>query len=402
MSQTEVGGIAVLVDSAASRDARAGGVAVLVDSAIPHDICAGGVVVLVDAQTQLRVTQVVAEVLIAPVEESIPPAVYQGLVITAAGVESTPGSPAVTTQVLYGNTLYTDELERRWYVRSTGLNVLETGSFLDIHRLGRWTFNSQAEGIGYEELPLFLSSGVEGVSQGTASGDIYVWTYTGSLMASPCLKTLTLKKWSAENTSALETTYGVTNSWTLTGGGGTLVTFEAEIFSRSGSYTTVKDPVSPSTQIVTLAGGMARLYLADSWSGLDTAASQRGLLHDYTLTFKAGLRPEYLADGTLEFYRYRVSEPVFLELSGIYEWNDYGASKWLDFRNSPTKFVRLCISDGASRYFQVDMAVGYMKVTPWSGEKDQDAVGDFTMRSKLDMTSGSHFRIKVGALRAYL
>jgi hypothetical protein len=257
------------------------------------------------------------------------------------GAETIPGTAVTATTTLrVRDALLEDARQVEFPKEDVGL-VVPTHRAYTTHVLGRLEFEAEAT---FEQLPYILQAGVLKITspQSDGSGSGKIWNFTFPTTAQQTVQTYTL--YTGDNQSTERMSYGVVESFKLSGAAQEAIRMSASWFGREvtgGTFASVTVP-----EVETILFQKARLFIDDPGSIGTTEVSQT--LVGFTLDIKTGLIPVFTGSGNLYFDALGYSEDGFsgtLEITFLH--NASAVSEKTAWRNHTARAIQIKVTGNA-------------------------------------------------------
>lgn len=247
---------------------------------------------------------------------------------------------------------------------------------------------SDVDGVGYDDLVLPFSIGIEGGQTGSGAGADKTWQFTAQNATTSAYESACMDV--GDDTQNFIIAGVVPTSWTISAVAGESTRFSMDLVGTSttkGSATSLSN-----TNPVYIPGGLWTLKHNTTFATLSAASIQSNFIRSFSLTWNPGRIPQYYLNGSLGMgsvaESYLEGEVTFVVDSTAYAITEY-YDKWLA---GTMDFTRLEVTSteslGASNYkLGFDFPCYWTDVKPISGETDGINQYTITGRVVYDATS---------------
>ena len=247
----------------------------------------------------------------------------------------------------------------------------------------------------FEQLLYFLSMGlVGGVTPelaGEGAKDAYSWEFIPSVLASGAPDSFTIK--AGDNVQAWAAEYCMATSLALKGAMGEGLGLTAAIFGRQltpGSFDDL-----PISAVETILTSMLTVSIGDTMEGVSPVAAT---VHDIALSIDTGLKPVFLADGSLAF-SCESEGPRGMELDMTLWFNTSALAEREKWELQTPRYIRLEalgseIEEGYSKKLTIDLRAKYTDWAALSEKEGMDLVA-VKLSSEADVDNDFEFGVTV-------
>lgn len=244
------------------------------------------------------------------------------------------------------------------------------------------------DGIGYDDLVLPFSIGLQGGRTGAGAGADKTWTFTQPSTGSGSYESCSADV--GDDTQNWILDYLMATRWAITTDFGGKTHFEADCFGQQA----VKGAASTPAEInpILIPADLWTVKFAGTFAGLTGASVNMAFLRTWSFEYMTGIKNRFYMDGNL-FMGQHVETDIAGKLSMEVESTALAVSEFVDkYRAGTMDYVRLKATGpvlGASNYsLQLDMPVYWDAPKPLSSVDDGVNLYTVEGRQAFDGTNG--------------
>ena len=314
------------------------------------------------------------------------------------GFETVKGTAVPATYKIVGIATYTPEIDREFEEFPRGVRAPVTGGGFTLRKGSMLNFEGN---LTYEEVLLFLESGLKaGVLTGAGP---YTYTYTPTINANAAtsMKTATIEFVIDDGSTKhfqREAAFAVTRSFTIDLAFNQPAKITAEMFARAEQTSTVTAGLTPITGRTQIPSNLFKVFI-DASGGTIGTTQKSTLIRSATLNVTTGFEPDYTLDGLADLDFTQVdSQMLNATLDLTMEHNADAATEIGIWRSGSVRLIRLKVDNGAAaganKAITFDGAYKYLEPPAFSEENGIEIV---TMKLGLeyDQTWAKAFEVIV-------
>ena len=292
------------------------------------------------------------------------------------------GTAVARTRKFYGVSTGAFDLGLEWATRdgeNRGVKTRGTAPAL-IREAPKFALQD-VDGIGYDDLVLPFSIGLEGGQTGTGP-TAFVWQFTAQNTTTSAFNSACMDI--GDDVQNYTVAGIVATSWTISATAGEPTHFSMDLVGTE----TVKGAATSLSNVtpVVIPGGLWTLKHNTSFATLSAASVQTCFLRSFSLTWNPGRIPQYYLSGTLGACSVAES---YMEgtISMVVDSTAFAVSEYYDkWRASTLDFTRLMVTSeealGGSNYsLGFDFPVYWTNVQPISAETD--GINQYAVEGKI-------------------
>jgi len=330
---------------------------------------------------------------------------------TQYGLEGDTHGTAVEADTRLAANVVLPESDREVVMPSAGVgqrvtNIIDNAYVRRILAEGITLETPAESGLYYQILPLLFSLGITGnvsPTEQTASEGDYLWEFDANLSSAEDVDSMTLEFGdSTDADQGYEVAYCMASSIEISGNADTgEVTSNVTLFGDEIAVTQMTSGLSyPS--ITGISGGLARLYVDDTWAGIGSSEISNALL-DWTLTIDTGVHPKLRGNANQKIADHGHDETSISLNLGL-ERGATNLDTEEDYYRSSTvtaRFVRLeidsgiAIGSGNNHKLTVDIAGTWTSWQSLGRDQDGNSIEVAMLSGGYDTTGSAAFGIDV-------
>lgn len=235
-------------------------------------------------------------------------------------------------------------------------------------------------GIGYDDLVLPFSVGLQGGRTGVGGAADKTWTFTQPSTGSAAPEAMSVDVGDDIQNWILD--YGMLSRWMLSSTFGELTHFEGDLFAQQA----VKGAASSPAEVnpILIPSDLWTIKFAATFAGLGGASISTNFLRTWSLDYLTGLKPRWYMDGTTAMGQH-VETDITGNLSMEVESTALAVSEFVDkWRAGTIDYIRLKaqgpILGGTFYSLQLDMPVYWDEPQPLASV--DEGVNLYTVKGK--------------------
>lgn len=293
------------------------------------------------------------------------------------------GTAVARTRKFYGVTTGAYDFGYEWATRDNENRGVKTkGTAPALIRTAPKFRLQDVDGIGYDDLVLPFSIGLEGGQTGTGGSADKTWQFTAQNATTAAYESMCMDV--GDDVQNYTIAGVIAQAWTISAVAGEPTHFTMDLVGSTntkGAKTTVAN-VTP----IQIPGGLWTLKHASAFADLAAASVQSNFIRSFELTWNPGRVPQYYLNGSLSM---GTASESYLEgtLSMVVDSTAYAVSEYYDkWVASTMDFCRLKVTStevlGGSFYsLGFDMPLYYTNVQAISGETD--GINQYAIEAKI-------------------
>lgn len=243
-------------------------------------------------------------------------------------------------------------------------------------------------GIGYDDLVLPWSAGLQGGRTGAGASADKTWTFTQPSTGSGAYESLTADVGDDVQNYILD--YVMPTRWAISTQFGELTHFEADCFAQQSTKGAASAPAEVNP--ILMPADLWTVKFAGTFAGLPGASISTNFLRSWSFDYDTGIRPRFYMDGTTAMGQHVETDIVGM-LSMEVESTALAISEFVDkWRAGTIDYVRLKITGpalGGTNYScQLDMPIYWDEPKPLASVDDGVNLYTVKGRQAYDGTNG--------------
>lgn len=243
-------------------------------------------------------------------------------------------------------------------------------------------------GIGYDDLVLPFSVGLQGGRTGVGGAADKTWTFTQPSTGNASPESMSVDV--GDDTQNWILDYGMLSRWKLATTFGELTHFEGDLFAQQATKGAASTPAEVNP--ILIPADLWTIKFAATFAGLGAASISTNFLRSWSFEYMTGLKPRYYMDGTTAMGQH-VETDIVGTLEAEVESTALGVSEIVDkYRAGTIDYIRLKITGptlGGTNYsLQLDMPIYWDEPQPLASVDDGVNLYKFKGRQAYDGTNG--------------
>ena len=243
-------------------------------------------------------------------------------------------------------------------------------------------------GIGYDDLVLPFSVGLQGARTGAGAGADKTWTFTQPSTGNASPESMSVDV--GDDTQNYILDYGMLSRWALNTTFGELTHFEGDLFAQQ----TTKGAASAPAEVnpILIPSDLWTVKFAGTFAGLAGASISTNFLRTWSFEYLTGLKPRWYMDGTTAMGQH-VETDITGNLKLEVESTALAVSEFVDkWRAGTIDYIRLKaqgpVLGGTFYSLQLDMPVYWDQPQPLASVDDGVNLYTVSARQAFDGTNG--------------